>query len=325
MTPAVTIAVPVYNSAATLERCLRSAMAQTMRDIEILVADDGSIDDSAAVAERLAGEDGRIQVLRMGSNGGKPRAMNALAAAARGEWFAVLDADDVYHPSRLQVLLEAADRTGADMAADNLEYYDSGVDRVLRPAFSPAAGERILQTQDLLDNTSSFADFDYGLLKPVIRRAFLTSHDLAYHEHTRLAEDFYYLLEFFVAGGRCCLVAEPLYRWTMPFGTVSRRWTTTGTGAWRYDYRPALRANEHYIALMTERGEPAVVAMLQARGEQYRVMVHYLDAQRAAAAGRRLLAGWTILRHPSTYRLLATRVMGRLLRSFPRGAVEAGR
>ena len=325
MTPAVTIAVPVYNSASTLERCLRSAMAQTLHDIEILVADDGSTDGSAALAERLAEEDGRIRVLRMGSNGGKPRAMNILAAAARGAWFAVLDADDCYHPARLQTLLEAADRHGADMVADNLEYYDAGVDRVLRPAFSPTSGERLLQTQDLLDNTSSFADFDYGLLKPVIRRAFLTAHNLAYHEHTRLAEDFYYLLEFFVAGGRCCLVAEPLYRWTMPFGTVSRRWTTTGAGAWRYDYRPALRANEHYIALMTERGEPAVVAMLRARGRQYRVMVHYLDAQRAAAAGRRLLAGWTILRHPSTYRLLATRVVGRLLRSLPRGAMEAGR
>ncbi len=62
--PRVTIAIPVYNSAATLTRCIRSAMQQTMRDIEILVADDCSTDDSAAVAEALAAE-GIVKPLQM--------------------------------------------------------------------------------------------------------------------------------------------------------------------------------------------------------------------------------------------------------------------
>ena len=52
--PRVTIAVPVYNSASTLERALRSALRQTLSDIEILVLDDGSTDDGAAIVERLA-------------------------------------------------------------------------------------------------------------------------------------------------------------------------------------------------------------------------------------------------------------------------------
>lgn len=316
MKPQVTIAIPVYNSAATLVRCVRSAMAQTMNDIEIIIADDASTDDSAAIAEKLAAEDGRIRVMRMGTNGGKSRAMNAMAEAARGTWFAVLDADDVYHPERLERMIAAGETHDLDVIADNLEYYDAGVDRVLRPGFDPAMGLRFLDVRDLLQNNSSFAEFDFGLLKPVIRKDFIDFHRIAYTEKTRLAEDFYYLLEIFVAGGRCGLLAEPLYRWTLPFGTVSRKWTNTGSGAWRYDYRQAIRANDHYIGLMAQRNQTEVVAMLRARGQQYRVMVHYIDAQRAAASGSLVRAGWTILRHPSTYRLLTMRIIGRLRRSL---------
>jgi succinoglycan biosynthesis protein ExoO len=315
--PRVTLAIPVYNSAQTLERCVRSAMTQTLREIEILVADDGSTDGGGAIAERLAREDHRVRVLRMDGNGGKSRAMNTMAAQAQGVWFAVLDADDMMHESRLEHLVNSAEQAGVEMAADNLEYYDAGVDRVLRCGFDRKSPQRIVELKDLLENTSSFADFDLGILKPIVRLDFVRGNNITYQEQTRLAEDFFYLLEFLVDGGRCCLVPQALYRWTMPFGTVSRRWTTTGLGAWRYDYREALQINDNYIALMTSRSQTEVVKMLRERGRQYRVMVHYLDAQRAASIGQRFRAGWIILRHPSTYRLLMMRITGRIRRALP--------
>lgn len=314
----VTVAIPVYNSAATLERAIRSAMAQTLRDIEIVVADDASTDGSLAIAEALAREDRRVVVHRLSPNGGKPRAMNAMIAAAHGDWVAVLDADDAYHPDRLERLVAAAEQASVDMAADNLAYRDAGIDRVVRTGFDPATPDRIIGTADLLRTASSFADFDLGILKPVVRRSFVVEHGLTYYEHTRLAEDFYYLLSYFVAGGRTCLLSAPLYDWTLPFGTVSRRWTGTGGGAWRYDYRTALLANEHFIEVMRARNETAVVAMLQVRSRQYRVMAHYLDAQRSAAEGNWVRSVLTIAGHPSTYRLLLSRITGRLLRAVGR-------
>lgn len=317
--PRVTVAIPVYNSASTLARAIRSAAAQTLRDIEILVADDGSTDDSAAVAEAMALDDRRIRVIRLFTNGGKPRAMNAMVEAARGDWVAVLDADDTYLPDRLERLVRAAEEHGVEMAADNLLYLDAGVDRVLRTGFDPAIGTRVIGTDELVRTASTFAEFDLGVLKPVVRRRFVLEHGLRYYEGTRLAEDFYYLLMFFVAGGRACLVSEPLYQWTLPFGTVSRRWTGTGGGAWRYDYRQALRANEHFIEVMRQRGEAGAEAMLRARSRQYGAMIPYLDAQRQAAEGRWLRCVMTIARHPSTYRLLLTRVAGRVRRAL-RGA-----
>ncbi len=327
--PRASILVPVYNSATTLRRCLASACAQTLADIEILVADDGSTDDSAAVASSVAASDPRIRVIQMAQNGGKPHAMNVMMQQARGDWVAVLDADDAYTPDRLARLIEAAETAGTDMAADNLTYIDAGITNdaggfgtVLRTAFDAALPTRIIGRQNLVEDADSYGEFDYGILKPVIRRAFVEKHALAYHEGSRLAEDFTYLLEYMVAGGTAVLVSEPMYLWTMPFGTISRQWTQTGAGAWRYDYRGAIAANAHYIAKMRAAGHQDVVAMLERRGRQYRVMVHYIAAQRNAAEGRRAAALLTLCRHPSTWSLLARRIAGRLKRALPSPAKQ---
>lgn len=316
--PVVTVAIPVYNSMATLERCLRSAMDQTLSNIEILVADDSSTDASAAVAHSLAREDPRITVLSIAPNRGKPHAMNYMAKTARGTWLAVLDADDAYHPERLERLVSAAEAGGADMAADNLLYVDAGADTAVRTAFGMGAPPRVVSRTDLLSHSNSYAEFDFGILKPMMRLDFLRQHGLLYYEQTRLAEDFYYLMGFFVAGGRGVLVADPLYYWTMPFGVISRRWTETGSGAWRYDYRQALAANTHFIGIMAEKGDTKVVAMLQARSRQYRTMIHYLDAQRQASEGAWLRSFATVALHPSSYGLLLRRIAGRIGRGFAR-------
>jgi succinoglycan biosynthesis protein ExoO len=323
----VSVLIPLYNSASTIERAVRSAQQQTLRDIEILVADDASTDDGPARVAAMAEADPRIRLLRLPQNGGKPRAMNMLAERAHGEWLAVLDADDRYHPERLATLLQGATRAGTDMAADNLAYIDAGIDaphgRFVQYGFDPDLGDRILTKADLVRHASSYARFDFGILKPVIRRDFVRAHALRYHEASRLAEDFCYLMEYFVAGGRVFVTARATYDWTMPFGALSRSWTQTGAGPWRYDYRPAIEANRHFIAKMAQRGEHDVVRMLQRRARQYRVMVHYIDAQRLAASGRRVAAVLTLMRHPSTAPLLARRVAGRAARLVAKPAAPA--
>jgi succinoglycan biosynthesis protein ExoO len=293
-------------------------MAQTLSDIEILVADDGSTDASAAVVLDFMRQDPRIRLLRMPDNGGKPRAMNRMADEARGKWFAVLDADDTYQPERLARLIEAADAAGVEMAADNLLYYDSGAGCAVQTAFEPTMAAWTATKADFLANSNPFATFDFGILKPVMRREFLLRYRIRYQEDARLSEDFYYLMDFFVAGGRARIIAEPLYRWTQPFGAVSRRWTETGSGPWRYDYRNALRTNQQFIAKMERSGEASMVAMLRERERKYISMIHYIDAQRAAAEHRILAAALGIISHPSTYGLLARRVVGRGVRALRR-------
>ena len=90
------------------------------RDIEIIISDDASTDDSVTIAQRIAAADPRVRLITSTRNSGPGAARNRAIAAAMGEWLAVLDSDDFAHPDRLDTLLRAASQDGADVVADDL-------------------------------------------------------------------------------------------------------------------------------------------------------------------------------------------------------------
>jgi glycosyltransferase involved in cell wall biosynthesis len=98
----VSVIVPAYNAAATLPGALASIAAQTFRDFEIVVVDDGSTDGTAALLERDYPE---LRYIHQ-ANGGPARARNAGIAAARGAWLAFLDADDAWAPCKLELQMQ---------------------------------------------------------------------------------------------------------------------------------------------------------------------------------------------------------------------------
>src|SRR5512140_3724189 len=90
-----------FNAARFVEQALASLSAQTLDDLEVLVADDGSTDDTAGRVEEAARRDPRIRLLRLGRNRGQAAALNAAVDRARGRYLALLDADDEATPTRL--------------------------------------------------------------------------------------------------------------------------------------------------------------------------------------------------------------------------------
>jgi glycosyltransferase involved in cell wall biosynthesis len=111
----VSVIVPAYNASMTIERTLCSVMAQTYAHLEIIVVDDGSNDDTAAIVERVSREDPRITLLRQ-SNKGVATARNLGIAHAYGEFVAPIDADDIWHPHKIEkqiaVIENGGDRIG---------------------------------------------------------------------------------------------------------------------------------------------------------------------------------------------------------------------
>jgi len=89
----LSIIIPVYCTAHTLDRCLQSIVGQSFRDFEVIVVDDGSPDDSAQLCDRWASEDARISVVHQ-PNGGLSAARNAGIERARGEYITFVDSDD---------------------------------------------------------------------------------------------------------------------------------------------------------------------------------------------------------------------------------------
>ncbi len=96
--PLVSICIPTYNRAALVQEAVASVLAQTWREFELIVVDDGSTDDTT---EALAAYASRIRLIRRESRGGVSAARNTGIAAARGEWLAFLDSDDLWRPEKL--------------------------------------------------------------------------------------------------------------------------------------------------------------------------------------------------------------------------------
>ena len=97
----VSVIIPAYNAAAYVTRAIESALAQTYPPLEILVIDDGSSDRTAEIVERLPAP---VRLIRK-ANGGPATARNLGALQARGNWLALLDADDLWFPDKLRTQL----------------------------------------------------------------------------------------------------------------------------------------------------------------------------------------------------------------------------
>lgn len=112
--PKISIIVPVYNTQEYLKQCLDSITAQTYQNLEIILADDGSTDDSPQICDDYAEKDSRIQVLHL-QNGGASAARNAGLDIAKGEFIAFCDSDDWIEPFLCERLMDCALQTGAEI------------------------------------------------------------------------------------------------------------------------------------------------------------------------------------------------------------------
>ena len=112
--PKVTVIVPIYNMERVLRRCLDSLVSQTERDIEIILVDDGSTDNSADICEEYAGRDDRLRIVRK-KNGGICSARNAGLDIARGEYVTCVDPDDFVDRDYIAKIHSEAKRQDCDI------------------------------------------------------------------------------------------------------------------------------------------------------------------------------------------------------------------
>lgn len=120
----ISVIVPVYKVEKFLPFCVKSILAQTCSDWELILVDDGSPDRCGEICEQFARQDGRIRVLHK-ENGGLADARNAGTAVARGEYITYIDSDDWVAPQLLERLLEQAQITGADVVVCDMAKTDS--------------------------------------------------------------------------------------------------------------------------------------------------------------------------------------------------------
>ncbi|TYO88784.1 glycosyltransferase family 2 protein [Oceanicella actignis] len=253
--PDTSVILPAYNVAPFLERAARSALSQEGVAVELIIIDDASSDETHDVAQALAAGDPRVRVLRHARNLGCAPARNAGAAAARGRWIALLDADDAFLPGRLARLIGMAEAHGFDALSDLPLFHDLKAGKPA-PRQLPADGalELLTPRRFLERSVDPDAPLDYGLLKPIYRRALAASGRMTYPADERHGADFFGYLGALAAGVRFGVLHEALYAFSTRIGGVTGEYSPGSVTP--VNYRAIASATRRHIEALRRAGRP---------------------------------------------------------------------
>ena len=212
-TPTFSVIVAAYNVAGVIRDALDSLQAQTIAPLDVIVCDDGSTDDLKAAIEPYRDA---IVLLRQ-KNSGEAAAKNAAAAAAKGDFVAILDADDVYFANRLEALSALA-QARPDLDILTTDGFLCVNDRIVRRNYDRSWHFEVLaQRRAILER-----NFIFGLA--AVRRERFLQHG-GFDESIRWTTDWDLWLRLILAGSRAGCVDEPLalYRLREASLTAQRR------------------------------------------------------------------------------------------------------
>ena len=225
----VSVISPIYRCAPYITGCLQSLMAQTCQDFEVLLVDDHGGDESMEVAHAFVEQQGemeRFRFLETPHNCGPGVARNIGLEAAKGEYVAFIDGDDVWEPTFLEKLLHIAETSQTDLAFCQLKYRGGPNDgRVFRnPVVEAGAFTSEAKRRFLLH----FVTFSVCFL---FRRQFLDENELRFPDE-RNSEDTNFLTRCLLLAQRIACVDEPLYVYCVREESLS-----TGRDKLRYKTR----------------------------------------------------------------------------------------
>jgi len=203
----LSVVTPIYNVARYLPECLDSLADQTHPDIEFVLVDDGSTDDSGEIAAARAEADPRFQLIRQ-PNRGLGAARNTGIRAACGDYLAFVDSDDVLPRYAFELLVGALESTGSQIASGNVLLFNSrglwqsplhrGTHRRTR------LGARLRRRRNLL--------YDRLACNKVFRRDFWTGNELWFPEGVRY-EDIPVTVPAYALAAKIDVLSTPVYHW----------------------------------------------------------------------------------------------------------------
>lgn len=249
----LSIIVPVYKVEPYLRRCVKSLMAQTCENYEVLLVDDGSPDSCPKICDELAACTDNIRVIHK-ANGGLSSARNAGLFAARGDYIGFVDSDDVAAPDMFAIMLTAAKTSDADIVmCDYFRVLRTGRRWLMTTALRPGLYEKADIIKYLYPSLIMGENLDYGPLLSVwhclYSRKFLNQYHLAFDDDIPWSEDNlfsamagYHAKRFFY------LKSMGLYNYFQNPGTIT---TSCPPGAWNV-YKRMNRYLENYFSFRSD-------------------------------------------------------------------------
>ena|GEM_PF-217550 len=258
MAARVSVIIAVLNGEAFVAGAIRSALRQTLDDLEVLVVDNGSTDGTRGIVESFAAVDRRVCPLAATVQRGPDVARNVGIEAASGEWIAILDADDVMLPHRLDCLLRFAETREAAVVADNQRLFDAA-GAFLRLAWRPGElPDRVDGPAFVRGNLFGRPSTALGYLKPMFRRDLVRSTGIRYQSQPRKVEDYQFMYALLRTGVDLHIYAEALYDYALLPNSLSRHMG-------RQDLIDILAATEAHLREAPEQSDLARALRLRCR------------------------------------------------------------
>jgi glycosyltransferase involved in cell wall biosynthesis len=207
--PLLSVVVPVYDVAGFLNRCLDSLAGQPLESMEIIVVDDGARDGSGEICDRWAAADSRFRVIHQ-ANAGCAAARNTGLRAATGVYVGFVDGDDWVHPRMFPTLLDAAVRTGSDLAQCGYQEVFADDDTVVPeawpapPSSSRPSGPRVVDPRKLLVSRPT-------IWRRIYRRDFLKAHGIEFATTLRRFDDLPFQFATLALANRMSVIEDSFY------------------------------------------------------------------------------------------------------------------
>ncbi len=211
----ITVIVPAFNSERTISDCINSISRQDYRNIDILIINDGSKDDTLSIAERLAESDSRIRIIST-ENKGLSHARNTGISAAKGEFIVFLDSDDLLLDGALTALSDCAFKTGANLVCGGYILINSESGREVkvcphkRDSIRKEEGHRFFLTDGL--------NLSHAWGKLYKKELF---SNVSYPEG-KLYEDIYVITSVVENASSICLIDKPIIRYFQTPSSLSQ-------------------------------------------------------------------------------------------------------
>ncbi len=213
----VSIIIPIYNAAAYLKRCLDSVLRQTFQNLEIILVNDGSQDESLEICKEYAHKDLRIYVLSI-KNSGVSVSRNLALDIARGKYIRFVDSDDWITCDSTEILVRKAEETDSDFVI--ADFYRVGGKRY--SIKTHVKEENVMNRKDFAFHMMQEpADFYYGVLwNKLYRRDLIQKNHLRCQEGLNWCEDFLFNLSYIRQAERFCAVQAPIYYYVKNKGSL---------------------------------------------------------------------------------------------------------
>ena len=184
----ISIVVPIYNSEKYVEKSRNSLLKQTLKEIEIILVNDGSKDSSGQLCDEYAKKDERIKVIHK-QNSGQSQARNSGLNIAKGKYIMFLDADDMYEENACEIMYNIAEENQADYVSANYIMIDSNDIKRPKPAFDTEKyGEFELK---LSDYTKSFFVMNSTPWNKIYNLQFLNDNKIRFDVNPPSEDDYF--------------------------------------------------------------------------------------------------------------------------------------